>query len=55
MVTGYEYFVRVGKVDEPVEEVQDLLLCTVVAEVPAMDEHVSVWKILQKMMPAVGV
>ena len=43
VIASHEDFVLVGQLYEPVQEVQYLILCTIMADVPAMNDDISFW------------
>jgi hypothetical protein len=43
VITCHEDFVLVGQFYEPLQEVQHLILCTIMADVPAMNKDISFW------------
>lgn len=55
MIAGYEYLVAVGKVAQPVYEVEGFLLFSVEREVAGVYQYVGVGQMFQFVMQAVGV
>ena len=43
MIPCHKQLIGIGQVDEPIEEIQDLLFCPVVSEVATMHNHIGSW------------
>jgi hypothetical protein len=50
VIASHKDFVLIWQFYEPVQEVQHLFLCTIIADVPAMNKDISNWYILYLVM-----
>ena len=45
VIACYEYLVAIWQFYEPVQEVQHLFLCTIMADVTTMNDDISIWQV----------
>jgi hypothetical protein len=55
VIASHEDFVLIWQLYEPVQEVQHFILCTIMADVPAMNKDISNWYILYLVMQAMSI
>jgi hypothetical protein len=46
MVSCYEYLVLIGQFYEPVQEVEHIFLCAIIADVTTVNDDIRPWHIL---------
>ena len=55
VIASHEDFVLIWQLYEPVQEVQHLILCTIMADVTTMDDDISLWHVLNLSMKTVSI
>jgi hypothetical protein len=55
MIACYENLMSIRQLDIPVQKIQHFTLCTIMANVSAMDDDISLWHVFYLMMQAVSI
>ena len=53
VIASHENFVLVGQLYEPVQEVQHLILSAIMADVPTMNDDISIWQVSNLIVQSV--